>query len=218
MPPALKEEYQRLDQMLQQALYKTPNDAIAGHVLQVLYPQGPHKISGAIHICATLTRELFIKAKAPPQLTLPFARDVVAHVLQLGEQVKQIQYSQQEIAAIMGGTLEAAMTIFGGVKKSQFQHIQHLIPRSAMGQHARNYTKLHGHAKGAIEANKSQPHPMPMPPPGGAAAVGGAGPQGPQGAPPQTPQQSVAPSGPPPAAQPQGGPLAQGAAAAAQGQ
>lgn len=213
MTPALKQEYQRLDQMLLQALYKSPNDAIAGHLLQQLYPSGPHKIQSAIHACAVLARELFLKAKGPPQLTMPFTRDVVAHVLSLGEQVKQIPYSQQEIAAIMGGTLEVALKMFGGVKKSHFDALRPLIGRDAYAQHARNYTKLHAYVKPTIDANRQQPHP-------GAPQAGGppaqaAGPQGPQGAPPATPAASEAPSGPPPAAAmpPAGGPLTQGAGA-----
>ena len=200
MTPALKEEYELLDQALNKALYQTPNDAIAGHVLQVLLPDGPHKVSSAIHICAVLMRELFTKTKGPPQLVLPFMRDVVAHVLQLGEQVKQVQYSEQELTAIMGGSLEAALKMFG-VKKSHFDHVRNTVPRSVMGHHARNYQQL---AKGSAGPAES-PGP----------AAGAAGPQGPQGAPPQTPEQSSAASGPPPAAAmpPAGGALAQGAAA-----
>lgn len=210
MTPALKEEYLALDKALQAALYQTPNDAIAGHVLQVLLPDGPHKLSSAIHICIVLARELFTKNQGPPQLILPFTRDVVAHVLQLGEQVKQIQYSDQELAAIMGGALEGALKAFG-VKKSHFDQVRQGVPRSVFAKHARNYTALHAYAAGAVQANKT---PQP---------AAGAGPQGPQGAPPgappASPDQSTAPSGPPPAAAlpPTGGPLAQGAAASGQG-
>jgi hypothetical protein len=207
MTPVMKQEYQRLDQMLTQALYKSPNDAIAGHLLNQLYPSGPHKIQSAILACTTLSRELFMKAKAPPQLTMPFTRDVVAHVLSLGEQVKNIQYSEQEMTAIMGGTLEAALKVFGGVKKSHFDAMRHHIGRDTFAQHARNYTQFAGHAQAAIAANRQQPHPT-----GGGPIPGQsqAGPQGPQGA---GPEQSTAPSGPPPAAAlpPAGGPLSQGA-------
>lgn len=176
MTPAMKEEYQNLDKMLLQILYQQGG---AEHILPSLFAQGPHKIKGAITMSVTLAREIFLKAKAPQQLTLPFARDVAAHVMQIGEQVKGIQYSDQEFVAIFGGVYEGMMRAFG-VKKQQAQHMQNLIPRSQLSQHAAAYTAAHGHAQAAAQANGQQQHAPDMPQQGPPAQA--AGPQGPQGA------------------------------------
>jgi hypothetical protein len=179
LTPAMKEEYENLDKLLVQTLYQ---QGAAEHIIPSLFPQGPHKIKGVVDASVVLARELFLKAKAPPQLVLPFARDVVAHVMQIGEQVKQIQYSDQEMTAAFTAVYEGILHAFG-VKKSAFQHMQHLIPRSAMHGAVQDYKNAVGHAQQAQQANASQEHAEHAGVPGPQAQ--GAGPQGPQGAPPQ---------------------------------
>lgn len=176
MTPALKEEYQNLDKMLLQILYQQGG---AEHIVPSLFAQGPHKIKGVVSASVVLAREVFLKAKAPPQLTLPFARDVTAHVLQIGEQVKGIQYSDQEFTAIFTAVYEGMLRAFG-VKKEQVQHMKHLIPRSAIQQHQQAYGAAVKQAQSAAQANGAQQHAADVPPQG--AAAQGAGPQGPQGA------------------------------------
>jgi hypothetical protein len=180
MSPALKEEYENLDRMLVQKLY---HGGVAEQILPSLLPQGPHKVKGVVTMAVLLAREIFLKAKAPQQLTLPFVRDCAAHVMQIGEQVKGIQYSDQECTAIIGAAYEGMLRAFG-VKKSQFAHMQGLIPRSQFGHHARNYVAAHGHAQQAASANATQDtveHVDQAQPQGGPAVQGG--PQAPQGAP-----------------------------------
>lgn len=177
MSPALKEEYQNLDRQLVQKLY---HGGVAEHILPSLFPQGPHKIKGVVQMSVLLAREIFIQAKAPLQLTLPFARDAAAHVMQIGEQVKGIQYSDQECTAIFGAVYEGMLRAFG-VKKSAFHHMQGLIPRSQFSHHAKAYVAAHGHAQQAANANNTQEHRDDQPTGGPAQA---AGPQADQGAPP----------------------------------
>lgn len=177
MSPALKEEYQNLDRQLVQKLY---HGGVAEHILPSLFPQGPHKIKGVVQMSVLLAREIFIQAKAPLQLTMPFARDAAAHVMQIGEQVKGIKYSDQECTAIFGAVYEGMLRAFG-VKKSAFHHMQGLIPRSQFSHHAKAYVAAHGHAQQAASANNTQEHRDDVPT-GGPAQ--GAGPQADQGAPP----------------------------------
>jgi len=179
LSPALKEEYANLDKQLVTALYQ---QGLAEKIMPSLFPQGPHKLKGVIQPSVILARELMLKTKAPLQLALPFARDVAAHIMQIGEQVKQIQYSDQESTAIFGSVYEGIMHAFG-VKKSQFQQVAGVVPRSQFAKHAQAYTQAHGHAKAAAAANQQQEHAedVQQTPP---AAAGG--PQGLQGAgPPQ---------------------------------
>lgn len=176
MTPALKEEYQALDKALLQVLYQQGG---AEHIVPSLFAQGPHKIKGVVSASVVLAREIFLKVKAPPQLTLPFARDVTAHVLQIGEQVKGIQYSDQEFTAIFTAVYEGMLRAFG-VKKEQVQHMKHLIPKSAVQQHMQAYGKAVNDSQAAAQANGAQQHAADVPPQGPAAQA--AGPQGPQGA------------------------------------
>ena len=193
MSPALKEEYENLDRQLVENLFQK---GAAQHLVPGLAVQGPQKIKAVVTMSVLLARTIFTQAKAPPALALPFARDVAAHIMQIGEQVKQIQYSDQEATAIFGAVYEGMLRAMG-VKKSHFQAAQGHVTRAQFAKHAQAYTAAHQHAKGAIDAQKNMPHADhvdEMGPQGGPAQA--AGPQGPQGAPPAA----------------QGGMLAQGAA------
>ena len=169
LSPALKEEYDLLQKRLVQVLFQQGG---AEHALPSLVPQGPSKIKAIVSLSVMTAREILLQVKAPLQLALPFARDVAAHIMQIGEQVKQIQYSDQEQTAIFGATYEGILRAFG-VKKSQFQSIAGVLPRSQFAQHAQNYMQAHKHSIAAAAANE-------QPAQGPTAA---AGPQGPQGAP-----------------------------------
>ena len=196
LSPALKEAYQSLDNELVQTLYQK---GAAEHILPALYAQGPDKIKSIVTVSVMLAKAIFTKQKAPLPLALPFARDTAAHVMQLGEQVKSIQYSDQECTAVFGAVYEGMLRAFG-VTKQQFTHAQHIVPRSKLNQHAQAYVSAHQHAMPAIEQNNNTPHADHAGPAGPPAQA--AGPQGPQGAPQAQP--------------PQGGALAQGAAASEQ--
>jgi len=186
LSPSLKEAYQSLDKELVETLYQK---GAAEHLLPALYAQGPDKIKSIVTVSVMLAKAIFTKQKAPLPLALPFARDTAAHVMQIGEQVKQIQYSDQECTAVFGAVYEGMLRAFG-VTKQQFTHAQHMMPKSQMSKHAQAYVSAHQHAMGAIEKNNTTPHADHAGPAGPPAQA--AGPQGPQGA-------------------PQGGMLAQGA-------
>jgi hypothetical protein len=211
MSAALKEEYKRLNDELMQTLYGMQGDAAAKSVIQGLLPQGPSKIKSVVVASVLIVKELTLKLKPPMQLILPFTKDVVSHVMDMGQQVKGIQYSDQESVAILGAAFEGVMRVFG-VNKRQVQNVGQHIPRSTIQAHAQKYQEAHAFAKSAIDQNNASWHDDKMAP---QQASGEAGPQsgapvnataqqssGPGAGPPQPPQ-----PGPPP------GTLAQGAAA-----
>lgn len=214
LPKGLQEEYDQANQALMQALYSLPGDKLAQAVLKSLWPQGPGKIKGVIVSSLMVLTQLHKKLNLPPQIVLPFTKDVVAHIMDLGQQVKQIQYSDQESTAILGGAYEGAMRIFG-VNKGQAKRAVQLVGRSKIAAHQQTYQKARAHAKQAIDQNNQQWH-MPHLAPGQQASDGAPGPQ--TGAPTnaQTPSSTPPPAAaappqgaPPPAA---GGMLSQAAA------
>ena len=198
MSPALKEEYQRITMALHKALYQLPGDKAATGVLKSLFPQGPAKIKGVVMASLALITQIHKQLKFPPQLILPFTKDVVSHVMDLGQQVKKIQYSEQECTAILGATLESVMRVFG-VSQKQVQALGQHVPKSVLATHVQKYQAAHKFAKSAIDQNNqgwNHPH---------LAGQGGApGGQPPGGQPP------AAQGGPPPAAQGGAPPAAQG--------
>lgn len=216
MSPGLQEEYDRANQALMQALYSMPGDKLATSILQSLWPQGPGKIKGIIVSSLMLLTQLHKKLNLPPQLVLPFTKDVVAHIMDLGQQVKQIQYSDQEATAILGGAYEGALRIFG-VNKGQAARATQLLGRKQIEAHQAMYKQAHAHAKQAIDQNNQQWH-HPHLAPGQGPSGGQPGPQTGAPANAQTP-----PSTPPPGANapPAGAPPASGGGmltqAAAQG-
>lgn len=215
MSPGLQEEYQHANDALMQALYSMPGDTLATAVLKSLWPQGPGKIKGVIVSALMVLTQLHKKLKLPPQIILPFTKDVVAHIMDLGQQVKQIQYSDQESTAILGGAYEGAMRIFG-VNKGQARNVVQQLGRKQLAAHAQIYQKARAHAKGAIDQNNQQWH-LPHLAPGAGPSGGTPGPQSgaPAGA--QTPASTPpgAPQGAPPPAAPaapaSGGMMAQAA-------
>src|ERR1035437_238049 len=173
MSQALQEEYKRLNDALMQILYGMPGDVAAQHVLQGLLPQGPAKIKGAVVASVLLVKEIYLKIKPPNSIILPFTKDVVAHVMDMGQQVKGIQYSEQECTAILGATLEGVLRIFG-VTKQQVQNLGQHIPHSMLMAHAQKYQQAHAFAKTAIDKNNASWHDDKMAP---QQASGEAGPQ-----------------------------------------
>jgi hypothetical protein len=212
--PALKEEYQRANQMLYQLLYNTKGDPLATGVMRGLMPQGPMKIKSAVMVSLTVLTQLHKRLggakQFPPQLVLPLTKSVVSHVLELGETVKHIQYSPQELTAILGSALESVLRIFG-VSKKQIQTVRMHIPRSVLQKHLQNYQAAHKFAKPALDANAQGWHNDSL------AAQHAQQTQGQQGTTQPAPAgpQTGAPVGAPPPAPPQGAPGPQPQAPAA---
>ena len=228
MSPGLKDEYDHANQMLMQLLYGTPGNKLAAAIVQGLMPQGPAKIKNAAVVSLHVLTQIHKKLNLPPQIILIFTKDVVSHVLDLGEQVKKIQYSDQEMTAILGTAYEGAMRIFG-VNKGQVKQAARHLGRNVLQHHQQAYQKAHAFAKSAIDKNNAGWHnddlanaPAQMggqPGAQGGTAVGPPQTPGPQtGAPPGA-QMTPTAGAPPQPPMPQGGPLAQAAAAsqAAQG-
>jgi hypothetical protein len=216
MSPGLKDEYDKANELLMQLLYKAGDDKLATGLVQGLMPQGPGKIKNAAMLSIQVVIQIHKKLNLPAQLILPFAKDVVGHVLDLGEQVKQIQYSDQESTAILGSVYEGALRIFG-VTKGPVKSVAQHLGRSTLEAHQQKYQQAHAHAKPAIDANNAAWHhdhlagqqgaPVEAGPQTGAPAGAQGGPQAPAPGGPQ-PAGSQPAQGPPPA----GGMLSQAAA------
>jgi hypothetical protein len=210
MSAGLKDEFERATQMLQQELYAAPNDAAAKGIIGGLQPSGPAKLRSAVHMALTVTTSIIRKLgpkNFPAQLVLPFVKEVVAHVMDLGQQIKQIQYSDQESVAIFGAAYEGAMRIFG-VTHGNAKQVAHHLGRKVLSAHAAAHKKALAFAKPGIDAQNAeqqQGQPETAGPQSGAPVGAQSAPT--SGAPPQQPP-------------PQGGMLQQAAAAspAAQGE
>lgn len=215
MSPGLKDEYDKANALLTQLLYQSGDDKLAGGILQGLMPQGPAKIKNAAMISIHVLTQIHKRLSLPPQLILPFAKDVVVHVLDLGQQVKQIQYSDQEVTAVLGSVVEGALRIFG-VTNGQVKQAAHLLGRNVLQAQQQKYLQAHAHAKPAMDANNAAWHHDHLAGQQGAPTTAGPQTGAPVGA--QTSPQEGGPppenAGPPPA----GGMLSQAAAAPQQGE
>lgn len=215
MSPGLKDEYDKANDLLMQLLYKSGDDKLATGLLQGLVPQGPGKIKNTAMLAITVLMEIHKRlGEMPPQILLIFAKDVTAHVMSLGEQVKQIQYSDQDSTAILGAVYEGAMRIFG-VNKGQVRQVAHHVGRSVMHAHQQKYLQAHAHAKPAMDAANASWHHDHLAPQQGAPQDAGPQTGAPVGA--QSAPTSGAPPQPPtPAATPEQGMLSQAAQEGAQ--
>jgi hypothetical protein len=221
MSPGLKDEYDKANTLLMQLLYKAGDDQLATGLVQGLMPQGPGKIKNAALLAIQVVVQIHKKMNLQPQIILPFAQDVVGHVLDLGEQVKQIQYSDQESTAILGSVYEGALRIFG-VSKGQMKMLAQHLGKDVLQSHQQKYAQAHAFAKSAIDKNNQDwhnPHLAPQaaggPPGPQTGAPVGAQPQAAQPGPPGGgPAGSQPAQGPPPA----GGMLSQAAAAQPEGE
>jgi hypothetical protein len=204
MSKGLQEEYERVNQAIMQAIY---GPGQIGHtVVQALQPQGGAKIRSAATMALVIMKGIYTKLRFPIQLVMPVTKDIVAHIMDVGQQVKQIQYSDQESVAILGAAYEGAMRIFG-VNHGQVKNLAHHLGRKALSAHAQKYQQAHAFAKQAIDANHAADEqgapagaPQEAGPQTGAPAgaqstpVAGASPQ-PQGPPPATLSQGAAAAG-----------------------
>jgi hypothetical protein len=211
MSPGLQDEYERANALLMKTLYSMPGDAASKAVLGAIEPDGPMKIRGVVHISLMMLTQIHKQMQdMPPQLVLPVLKDVVAHVMDLGEQVKQVQYSDQEGTAILGAAYEGAMRIFG-VSKGNVKNLAHHVGKKTLVAHAKKHQEALNFAKPAMDATKNS---------GGQQDAGAPNAAGPQSGAPAgseaTPQAGAPPQQPPA----QGGMLQQAADAspAAQGE
>lgn len=196
LSPALKEEYQRANAALYTALYK--NDQVAQAIIRGIQPSGPHKVESVVHsavlLVTQINKQLHFVPDAP-QIVLPFTQDVVEHVLDLAQQVKGIQFSDQESTAALGASLEAIMRVFG-VSKQHAKNLKSHIPRSQIMQGVQHYQGAMQHIKGVKES--AGPGPV------AAQQAQGGQPGQPQPDASQQPPQGAGPQ-PQPPAQPAGG-------------
>jgi hypothetical protein len=189
--PALKHEYDITNQALMQMLYGP--GPVAQHVVGALAGDGQHKVKSVVTMTLVLVRGLYKQTHFPIQLAGHIVHDVAAHVMDIGQQVKQIQYSDHDATLIVSAAMEQAMRMFG-VSKGQVRNFIHLVGRQKADQHAQAYHSGVTAAKAGMQQGLQQGQPVP--------GTGGqsAGPQSgaPAGATAPPNAQGAAPQGPPP--------------------
>ena len=198
LPQGLKEAYQRANVALMTALYQSPQDKVAQSILGGIQDNPQYLIGSVVHMSAILFTQInkqlkFIKST--PQIVLPFAKDVVAHVIDLAVQVKQLQITPQQEQAALGGMLETVMRMTG-VSKDQANALKNHLGQDAVDQGAAKYKAHLAAVKGANGGGAPTPGNQ-APAQGGPPANGvppgaggpGAAPAGAQGAPPPNPEQ-----------------------------
>lgn len=182
MSPGMQDEFQRLNQKIMQMLYNSPGDRLATAALKGIMPDGPGKIKGPALLAVHMAGQLHQQDQFPLQLLLPVVKDIVGHIMDLAEQVKQIHYTDQESAAILGLAYEVALRS-SGITKQQAHQVHSLLGKQGVMKHYQNYQKAHAFAKPAMLAahNGAQGGPQAAGPQSGApagtmAAPGGAAP------------------------------------------
>jgi hypothetical protein len=199
IPPALKEEWLKANAALMTALYQ--NDKVAQAVLQGIVPQGIHKIESVVHMSLTLffqiNKQLNFMQDAK-QISMAFLNQVIAHVVDLATQVKQIPFSDKEVSAAVSAGQEMLMRIHGATKGQMRAVAQH-IPKSELRaqlakyqQHTRDVHNVTGRFN--QQAGGAQPPAAQAPPQGGQPANGGPPAAGGAGAP-QTAGPTTGPTG-----------------------
>lgn len=225
MTAGLKEAYQRANVALMTALYNSPNDTVAHSVLSGLVQNPAHLVESIVRISALLFQQINAKlkfVKSTPQIVLPFAKDIVAHVIDLGTQTQKIQPTPQQEQAALSATIETVMRMCG-VTKQQVAALKAHVGQSAVDKGLADY---HAHLQATKGATPPQGAPGqtpggPAPPAGGQPANGappqaaGPGAQQPQGQPQPGAPVTAAPG--PGQSAPPGGMLSQAAANPPQG-
>jgi hypothetical protein len=227
MPRGVKEAYQKANAALGVALYQ--NDNVAQHVLGGIVADPQHLVESVVKMSCTLFTQINKQlqfVKQTPQIVLPFAKDIVAHVIDLAVQVKKLPITPQQEQAALGATIETVMRIVG-VTKQQMQNFQAHVGSAKIQEGKAKYQQHLEAIKGArppLPAGGGQSSPASGPPPqSGAQPSSGAPPAGgaPGGASPAGQPQPGAPvtaaPGPGQSAPP-GGMLSQAAANPPQGQ
>lgn len=228
MPAGVKEAYQKANAALATALYT--NDQVAQHVLSGIVPDPQHLIESIVKMSCILFTQINKQlqfVKQTPQIVLPFAKDIVAHVIDLAVQVKKLPITPQQEQAALGATIETVMRIVG-VTKQQMQNFQAHMGSAKVQEGKAKYQQHLEAIKGArppVNAGGGgggQSPPAGGPPPNGPAPSSGAPPGASGGATPGQPQPQpgapvTAAPGPGQSAPP-GGMLSQAAANPPQGQ
>lgn len=189
LPHGLKQAYLRANTALYTALYT--NDKVAQHVLAGIQSDPQFLVGSIVRMSAILFQQINAQlkfVKATPQIVLPFAKDIVAHVTDLAVQVKKIQITPQQEQAALSATLETVMHMCGVTK----QQTQNLATHAGHAAVQDGLAKYHAHiaaTKGATppHAGGAQVPGNQAPPTGGQPANGGPPPAGGAGAPPGGP-------------------------------
>lgn len=156
--PKQQEEYNRANQALYQTLYQ--NQGAGNAVVKGIQPA--RKIDSTVRICTLLVDQLDKKLNLDQAIILPFTKDVCAHVMDIAEQVKQIQFSDDEANAVLGSTLQAVMHIFGVTKQQGHAFMQHLSPADQQ-QALSEYHGALSKAKAAVQAQQQPAQPQGQP-------------------------------------------------------
>lgn len=158
MSPGLQDEYKRLNDKVMQLLYGTTGDKLASAALKGIMPDGPGKIKGPALLAVHIVGQLHAQDKFPLILLLPVVKDVVGHLMDLAEQVKQIKYTDQESVAILGLAYEVALRS-SGMTKQQAHQVHGLLGKQGVMKHMSAYQKAHAFAKPAMMAAHGGPQP-----------------------------------------------------------
>lgn len=176
-PDGMKREYMRMRGALMMALFQ--NDKVANAVLSGIVPQGVHKVESVVHVSLVLFFQINKKLnflKEAKQLAMPFMQEVVGEVVTLAEQVKQIQFSEQESNMCLSAAQEMLLRIHG-VTKQNMKAVASHIPEAQLKD---GQAKYQAHAKSVhgITGRFSQPQGQPSAGAGGSAGAPQGGPPG----------------------------------------
>lgn len=146
--PEQQAEYNKANQMLYQTLYQ--NTGAGNAVVKGVVPT--HKIDSAVKIAVLLVDQIDKKLNLDQAIILPFTKDVVAHVMDVAEQVKGIQYSDDEANAVLGSAVQAVLHIFGVTKAQAKAFTAHMTPEDHK-QVSNDYNTALSKAKAATQSD-----------------------------------------------------------------
>lgn len=107
--PEEQAEYERVLGALNEVLYK--NEGTSQAIVDQLQPQD--KIGSTVKAGVLLIKQLDEQVDIDEVVLAQVTQDVADRMIDLGEQVKDMQFSEQETQAVLGATWEGVMEIFG---------------------------------------------------------------------------------------------------------
>jgi len=115
--PDEQEEYQRATELLSRVMYEDVNTSTA--IIDSLHPE--NKVGSVAQTALLLVRQIDEKADLDeaviPQLTM----DIVDRLIDLGEQTKQMTFTDQEAQGALGAAWEGVMQHFGAGDAADFE-------------------------------------------------------------------------------------------------
>lgn len=122
--PEEQAEYERAMAGLYEAMYQNPKSSRA--ILDMI--QAEDKIGSVAKAVVLLVEQLDKKIQLDEAVVPQITQDAAERVVEMAERGKKIQFSEQELQAIAGASLEGVMQVFGASPEDAQQFMSSMPP------------------------------------------------------------------------------------------